>query len=281
MNTNSAVLSPQIKGRSRPFRSLLVAVAGALILTGFIVPKADAAFVVAYFNFEDSNTPGFIDAAGVDITPDLQIGLVQIGGFGLTGDNPGGGIEPTISNLSISTTGSESVTSGLLLNRTSGDSDTADPGFAINFSRSGSGHTATIQFSVNLAFYQGLSLSFATNNNGNGYQDVTLSWSGGGTTPGSITQAIPPSPGEIITFDLTSFTTLNGNGNFKFVTFTLTFTNGQSNGQDLQTVVDNIVLSANVVIPEPATVMGGLLGVFGLFWHQRRRLARFLRLRPA
>jgi len=49
---------------------------------------------------------------------------------------------------------------------------------------------------------------------------------------------------------------------------------------DDQTIIDNIRLDGTFV-PEPATVMGGLLGVFGLCWHQRRQLVRFLRLRPA
>jgi hypothetical protein len=64
----------------------------------------------------------------------------------------------------------------------------------------------------------------------------------------------------------------------KFVTFTLTFTNGHSNGKDLQTVIDNILLGGTA-LPEPATVWGGLLGVCALCWHQRRRLISFLPLR--
>ena len=58
----------------------------------------------------------------------------------------------------------------------------------------------------------------------------------------------------------------------------LHFTNGQSNGNDLQNLIDNIQVNGTV-IPEPATVAGGLLGVLGLCWHQRRRLIGSLRLR--
>jgi hypothetical protein len=261
-------------------RSLFLAVAGALILTGFIVPRADAQneqFIVSYFNFEDTPT----GTSPVDLTPDKTVN--DPGDEG-AGGNPGGGIESSTTNLTIATTGDLNSTPGFTppLNRTALDSDTANPGLAVNFNKSGSGHTATISFSVNLAFYQNLTLSFATDNNGNGYANVQLSWSG--AVSGSLpVQAIPPSSGEVIFFgpNGTLPATLNGNGTFKFVTFTLTFTNGQSNGNDLQTVIDNIQLTAGTIVPEPAPVVGGLLGVCGLCWHQRRRLIRFVRLRRA
>jgi hypothetical protein len=251
--------------------SLFGTLAAALLLSAAFVPKADA-FVVSYFNFEDTPT----GMSPVDLTPDKTVN--DPGDEGAAG-NPGGGIEPTTTNLTITTTGLEASTAGTLINRTPNDADTADPGLAVNLSRSGSGHTASISFTVNLEFWAGLSLSFATNNNGNGYQNVTLSWSG--AVVGSIGPVpIPPSPGETITFDLTGQTALNGDGMTpKFVTFTLTFTNGMSNGVDLQTVVDNIRLDAITNVPEPSTVVGGLLGVCGLCWHQRRRLIRCVRLR--
>jgi hypothetical protein len=55
----------------------------------------------------------------------------------------------------------------------------------------------------------------------------------------------------------------------------LQFTNGQSNGNDLQNLIDNIQVNGTAV-PEPATVAGGLLGVLGLCWFQRRRLKSIL-----
>ena len=60
----------------------------------------------------------------------------------------------------------------------------------------------------------------------------------------------------------------------------LYFTGGQSNGVDLQILIDNIQINGTVV-PEPATVAGGLLGVLGLCWFQRRRLIRSVRFRRA
>ena len=65
--------------RSRTFRSLLV-VAGALLLMAALVPRANAATVVVYFNFEDGTGVTNIDFEA-DFIPPL-------------GDNPGGGFEP-------------------------------------------------------------------------------------------------------------------------------------------------------------------------------------------
>jgi hypothetical protein len=207
----------------------------------------------------------------VDVTPDFTFATVA-----QPIPNPGGGIEPSTSNLTISTPGLEASTNGLLLNRTPGDSDTADPGMALNLSRSSRGE-ADISFSVNLEHYAGLSLSFATNNNGNGYANVQLTWTGD-VSGSTAVLAMPTAGTQLVSFDL-SGTNLNGDGfTPKNVTFTLHFTNGQSNGVDLQTVIDNILLGG-FVVPEPATVWGGLLGVCALCWHQRRRLIGFLPLR--
>jgi hypothetical protein len=269
MNMNSAGPRPQIRERSRPFRSLLVATAAAVILTGFIVPKADAV-VVSYFNFEDS---GAIGSGTVDLTPDKTVAA--------GGDNPGGGVEVSTTNLMVTGGFGEDVAVGVLTNRTAGDTDTANPGSGIGFRRTGGNPGMTISFSVNTQFYAGLSLSFAVNNAGNGYHNVTLSYSiNGGPSVVVGTQAITTTT-TLIAFTLPP--AVDGNGNtFKFVTFTLTFTNGQSNGNNAdESIFDNIRLDATTVVPEPATVWGGLLGVCALCWYQRRRLIGFLPLRRA
>jgi hypothetical protein len=59
----------------------------------------------------------------------------------------------------------------------------------------------------------------------------------------------------------------------------LQFTRGGL-GNNLQTIVDNIQINGTIV-PEPTTVAGGLLGVLGLCWFQRRRLIGSLRFRRA
>jgi hypothetical protein len=248
-------------------RSLFVAVAGAFLLTAAFVPRADA-IVISYFNFEDSNNvppPG----VHIDLTPDKTVAA--------GGDNAGGGVEPSTSNLTIVTTANDNVSVGVAANVTTNPADQDANNFGVNFNKTKNNPT-TISFSVNTEFFANYSLSYATNNNGNGYQTVNLSFTGGPV--GGITQTNPQSPGTTVTFNLTSFTSLNGDGMTPhFVTFTLTFTNGNSNGNDLMTVIDNIRLDATTVVPEPTTIAGGLLGVLGLCWHQRRRLIRSVRFR--
>src|SRR5713226_1845662 len=95
MNTDSAVLPPQMRERSRPFRSLLVATAASLVLTGFIVPRADAT-VISYFNFEESTVVDHPPSSVVDLTPDFRFSDPSDGNTNL-----GGGMEPLTSNLTI------------------------------------------------------------------------------------------------------------------------------------------------------------------------------------
>jgi hypothetical protein len=54
-------------------------------------------------------------------------------------------------------------------------------------------------------------------------------------------------------------------------------TGTRNNAEPNHTYIDNIQIDA--IVPEPATTVGGVLGVAGLCWYQRRRLIRFLRLR--
>ncbi len=276
MNTDSAVLPPQMRERSRPFRSLLVATTASLVLTGFIVPKADAT-VISYFNFEDGIITTRPPSITLDLTPDKTVN--DPGNEGVAG-NPGGGVEPSTSNLTIagnSTANFFAVTPGLSINATATDSDTPS-NFALAFNRSSLNTGEYIQFSVNTSFWANMSLSFGYSNNGNGFGTVVASYSlNGGVsfvtfgTATMLTGVQPP-----ISFTVPA--AVNQFGGVVF--FRLTFSGGFSNGADTQTVIDNIRLDGTFV-PEPATVMGGLLGVFGLCWHQRRRLVRLLRLRPA
>jgi hypothetical protein len=120
------------------------------------------------------------------------------------------------------------------------------------------------------------SVSFASRGSGNGFQQVTLQMSsnGGATwTNLSVVTAIPTSDGVI-----TLTNTLGNTLNVPNLLVRMHFTNGQSNGGELQNVIDNIQVNGTIV-PEPATVAGGLFGIVGLCWHQRRRLIRSVRFR--
>ena len=166
-------------------------------------------------------------------------------------------------------------------NRSVGDNDVPPKtqGVAVNFNTSGKNNGTYIQFAVNATFFTNMSLSYAVNTNGNGFNTQTWQYS---ITPGHADNTF---------VQFAQFTGLTGleiptaavptvvNQNPDLV-LRIVFSEGHSNGNDLQTVIDNIQLNGTV-IPEPATVVGGLLGACGLCWHQRRRLVRFLHLRRA
>ncbi len=241
--------------RSLPFR-LLVILAGVFLLMAALAPKANAAAVLIYFNFEDAVLGGTYDpAADVVGAPDF---------------NPGGGqqLSTVTDNFLV---GNSGAVAGTLVNRTVGDSDTANPGLAIGLRTTPADNGHWIQFNVNASAFANMSLSFAVNSAGNGFDSVTLQYSlsgPGGPFVAAGTLAIPAGGGfNVLTFAVP--TAVDGQPN---VTLRLVFTGGTSSGQNLQTVIDNIQL---IAVPEPTTVAGGLLGVLGLCWHQRRRL-RFL-----
>jgi hypothetical protein len=62
------------------------------------------------------------------------------------------------------------------------------------------------------------------------------------------------------------------------LTVRIGLTGGASNDPQVETTIDNILITGTAA-PEPATIAGGLLGVLGLCWFQRRRLIASVRLR--
>ena len=249
--------------------SLFGAVAGALLLTAAFVPRANAT-VIVYFNFEDGILPKPPNQTG---TVDTAADVIVANG----GDNPGGGI--FMSTLTINNTTSFKDSTGLTTNRTAGDIDNPTTvGQAVTLFSAGGNQGAEICFTANTTVLTNLSLSFAASSSGNAYTNVDLTINGTSTTLG-VGQTLTTGGDQTITFDSgnSSINDAAGVGN---VEFCLVFTGGQSNGANGQTVIDNIQLKADVV-PEPATVVGGLLSVCTLCWHQRRRLIRSLCLRGA
>jgi hypothetical protein len=254
--------SRQRWARSRTFRSLLFAVAGALLLlTAALAPSANAT-VLVYFNFEHTIVGG---------PPDFLSRTI-----GLPDNNPGGGLVLT-TILPIPPLINFAMVPGLLLNRTPGDSDTNVPGVGLGMRTTPADNGGALEFQVDTTFFQNMSLSFAINTQGNGFNTVTANYStDGGGTFNLIGSSFIASGGD----QLISFVVPPGAEGQSNVIFQLVFTGGTSSGEDLQTVIDNIRLDG-IAVPEPATLVGGLLGAFGLGWHQRRRLIRFVRLRRA
>ena len=250
--------------RLRQLPSLFSVLAGAVILFAGVVPKADAQ-VLVYFNFENGaiGPPNIVDFDS-DQTPAAG------------GDNPGGGIQASTLMTNF-TTGNFASVDGTLVNRTALDSDTANPGLGMGLVTTPSDNGHWVQFGVNgtafASLVSTLSLSFAVNTQGNGFDMVTFSFSttgtGGPFTPDG-SQMITSGHGfQIITFAVPSIILSSTDAVLR-----LTFDGGTSSGNDLQTVIDNIKLT-----PEPATTASGVLAVVGLCWYRRRWLTRFLLLR--
>ena len=246
-------------------RSLFLAMAAVLLLAAALAPRANATLIV-YFNFEDvapadphtaATFDGIADTIAADGFGGIQSSTLTMNGYALNGFGTG----PA---LAIAGT-----------NRAAGDTDQTNNS-ALVMNRTSMNNGAFLQFNVNTINLQDLSLSFAVDNNGNGFNSAQLSYSSTGA-PGTFTNV-----GSAITIT-TSANAIVSTGTFNIPlanqsatgVFRLTFSGGQSNGNNRETAIDNIQLNATVV-PEPATVLGGLLGVLGLCWFQRRRIRLIL-----
>jgi hypothetical protein len=240
------------RSRNLTFRLLLV-VAGALLLLAAFSPRANAD-LIAYYNFEGPDTPGF------------PVNL----------DSHAPAFFSSGNTLTLTYTAGELVQAdGLPENRWPTDPDPNLTGLGLT--RSGANTPATFDiplFSLE-GIFQDRTLSFAINALGNGFEFANLSYStdGGGTFTVFSTQKIPESGTVIISAAVPAI----ANNAPDFV-LRIELTGGQSNGADLQNIMDNIRVEGTIV-PEPATIAGGLLGVLGLCWHQRRRLICSIRFR--
>jgi len=243
--------------RALPFR-LLPVVAGALMLMAAFAPSANAD-LIAYFNFEDSTVGG---------PPDF------------TSDSPPAFLgETTVIGTNINSNAVTTVAPGFALNRWPTDPDPNN--LALGISRSGEnnpGHL-DIPLPTSQGFFQEMSVSFAIDARGNGYTLASLFYS----TDGGVNFTFSGSSATIpnITREGAILVTLpvpTAANNVPDLVVRIQFNGGQSNGGQVQDVIDNIRVEGTIV-PEPSTIAGGLLGVLGLCWHQRRRLIRCVRLR--
>jgi len=294
MNKNNAVFRLPIRARSRPFCSLLGAVAGALILTAVLVPRADALpsgpivlqpgfDPIVYFNFETAATPT-VEAGLTSYTgpfnspfsyPFLQTQIIKNGEF--NGSNP----------FPTATSGSNTGHFGVvpILGTTDGQL-AGDPTTIPNSALDLNGNTTSslpmfcFSFGVNTAGYQFASLDFQLKSIGNGGQFDTVEVF---YSPNPATTAFVSAGGPMA---------INQDGNYHNYHFDISGATGSPNavieiclsGSDNSantnhTFIDNIVVSAKV--PEPTTSVSGVLAVLGLCWYRRRWLIRALRLRRA
>src|SRR5262249_14596052 len=246
------------------FRSLLILGAAFALLAAFTA-RANAD-LLRFYDMEGTDTPPY----PVNLeshTPALETGASTV--ITLRGTDPPGAAYPNANT---------SQEAGLPLNVPSG----AGPNnTSLGIHRAGQTNlNVDMPFFSATGIYDITSVSFAYDANGNGYAfvRVQISTNGGAsvtTVAGTLT-ALPATPGAVISIAIPSGTTMN----IPMLVLRLNFFGGQSNGNDLQNKLDNIQIGGTA-IPEPATVAGGLLGILGLCWHQRRRLIRSVRFRKA
>jgi hypothetical protein len=248
--------------RKFKLRPLLILGAAFTLFAAF-TPRANAT-LIRFYDFEGPPTMGF------PVNLDSHFPAVETGAPGTTLFLDNG--TPGIPYAQTTT-----AQPGLPLN--------LPPMAGANLTSIGFNHSAfeslgvEIQMPSSQGIYDVTSVSFAYASDGNGWSMVQLQFStDAGMTfnimPGTVQLAIGSTPGSVVMFSPTPGTTLNINN----LALRLLFTGGQSNGNNLQFQLDNIQIGGNIV-PEPATVAGGLLGVLGLCWFQRRRLIRSVRFR--
>jgi hypothetical protein len=238
--------------------SLLI-LAGALMLLAASAPRANAS-LIAYYNFEGAATPPF------PVNLDSDAPAFFSSGNDLILSNGAGGSYPTGNTL---------ATPGLPLNVAPGD---PDPNLtSLGIRRSGTSNLAIdIPLFSSQGFFETMTVSFALSVAGNGYSFVQLFYSidrGGTFTAVGVPTPILTGGERVLSFAVPAAA-----NNQPGLELRLLFTGGQSNGNNLQDQIDNIQVNGTIV-PEPATVAGGLLGVLGLCWFQRRRLIRSVRFR--
>jgi hypothetical protein len=241
--------------RGLRFRSLLL-LTGALMLMAALAPSAKAD-VIAYFNFEDA-----ANGAPPDFTSEADQGL-GVATTITTNYNPGD--MKTVADFALG------------LNRLAADVDNPPNGLhSLGLAATGfnNGFHLDIPLFSPTGFFQDMTVTFAYNCAGNGFNLVTLFFS---TDFGATFTAGPSAP--LLTAGTNSIATLvvpAAANNAPGLVLRLVFTGGTSNGNNPETQIDNLLIGGTIV-PEPATVAGGLLGVLGLCWFQRRRLIRAVR----
>ena len=232
---------------------LFAAILGALIFTAAFAPRANAILAVLY-NFEDST----LGASPPDFTSEA-IGLQT----------------PTMT-FQYAPASMVSV-AGLAFNPAAGDPDVNN--LALGLTNAGFNNLGFFQFHVNTQTLVGMSLSLAANTSNLGFNSVELAYSNDGFASDSHhvgTEAITSLTGQTIPFGIPG--AAEGQSD---ITFRLVFSGATPNGEVPQnTFIDNIQLTATAV-PEPSTYIGGLRGIIGLCWYQRRRFMRLLSLRSA
>ena len=248
--------------RSLPFRWLVI-VAGALMLLAAFAPyaKADCPACIRFYDMEGA---GLVVGQGSH-PPAIEQGDLAPFAFLFQNDN---GTPYNLGNLSAENApvvGNTNLPVG------------ANPNVVtLGVHRSGTAHFNIVMTFPSVAgIYDIQSISFASRGSGNGFQNVQLQASLDGGASWINLSVVTPIPTAVSIITLNNTLCVGCTLGVPNLLVRLNFINGQSNGTDLQNLIDNIQVNG-VVVPEPATVAGGLFGILGLCWNQRRRLRSLL-----
>jgi PEP-CTERM motif len=286
-------------------RSLLLAVAGVSLLAAVFAPRAEAQETVLlyYWNFQNNSTnpsdPSFsppytsvTPGTYSDGSPLRQTLIINGEGSSLL---PSSNLNPFSSGAAA---GMTIQPNGTTTNRYF--LDTAPTGGATNNNlqlRASTAGSETTEYCFTLGGTTGMDFS------GLGVQQASISFAlqqlnGGGPnahgfTTLTISYSLTGANGSFTSFAGSTFTNLQQYVDYTSLSVTLpTAVNGDSSvwvsfcftgatDANLNNVtrIDNIQVLA--LVPEPSTYIGGLLGIAGVCWLQRRWLSRALRFRRA
>ena len=243
---------------------------GSFMLTMLAAPSAHAVNLLVYYNFNqgpspDPNLSPFPAQPYLSVAPGSEIGIP----LSNTATAPGTSFPS--GNLQFAPTEDAGV-----VNRAPGDLTTTIG--AIDARGNTTGLTGMYCFTIGAFSTAGqdtINLSFALMSVADGFQNIDLLYSTNGTIFtefGSIASVTSIPSG----WNLESFALPTGANNQSTVYIEFCFSNVKDNNTHNNTYIDNIQITG---LPEPGTVIGGVFGVLGLCWFQRRWLVRCLRLR--
>jgi len=263
--------------------SLFSAVVGALALTAVLAPSAKATRELVYFNFEGAvGTPGTFNSVPAPgpggLYPFLQPSTITNVTFpaGQLVLAPGQGTSGAGSNELPPSLGQ--TTTNTALDAMGNDTPGSGP-FCFTF---GADTSANIYTKLSLSF--DLNSVAGTHVNSTPFTTLTLLYATvASPTAGDFTSfaTIDLAPNLGAGY-MTYLATLTAPAALNTANLSLEFCFSGANNSNggAHTYIDNIRLTATVV-PEPSSYIGGLVGILGLCWFQRRWLVRSLRFRRA
>jgi hypothetical protein len=235
---------------------------GVLMLMAMAAPSAHAA-TITYFDFNDPPDDFTSDIGSSIFVPSTHINPIPLGQFHTA--------------LTVHTNDHNDFDAGA--SGLPGDGAMDIQGNA------GTGNIYCFEFTVGTTGLTDVQLSFDLASIGNGQQFNTLEvhyFNTGGTEIGNDTiTGLANNTGATTPPAYTSylFNLPTGANNQSSLTIDFCLRDSGNTATFNHTLIDNVTVSA--VVPEPSSYIGGLLGMGGLCWSQRRSLFRSLRLRRA